>query len=155
MSCTITKFGQLTNWWCAEHVTQFRTCSRRCVRMFGRRSRVHWSLCDTFHVMLLQVMLASLRVLQAFRVPVEVLARLTALESLTLEDTVGNAAEAACGLSVLQRLTRLHLGHAQDAQLRIFAGCTGLRTLSLGGASMLVTWSCTLVYCLGSSRHCS
>ena len=123
------------------------------VRMFGRRSRVYSSLCDIFHVMLLQAMPASLRALQAFGVSVEVLARLTALESLKLEDIVGDAVETTCGLSVLQRLTRLHLGDAEDAELRTFGAAPASARFAW---AVRQCWCLELhvVYCLGSSRHC-
>jgi hypothetical protein len=73
----------------------------------------HHTLRDTC-IALLQALPASLRVLRTCTAPVEVLALLTALESLTLEDTISDAEEATCSLSVLQRLTRLHLGRAED-----------------------------------------
>ena len=67
----------------------------------------------------------------------DVLAQLTALECLTLEDTISDAEEATCSLSALQRLTQLHLGRAEDFELDTVVACTGLRTLCLGGASLL------------------
>lgn len=88
-------------------------------------------------MVLLQALPASLRVLLAFSAPVDVLAQLTALESLTLEDTISDAGEAASSLSALQQLTRLHLGRAEDAEMDTIRACTGLRSLCLGGASLL------------------
>jgi hypothetical protein len=102
-----------------------------------------------------QALPASLRVLQAFRVPVDVLARLTALESLTLDDTIGGAAEAGCGLSALQQLTRLRLGGAADAEMRLIDGCTGLRTLCLRSARLpRLELHVSYVHCPASSMHC-
>jgi hypothetical protein len=102
----------------------------------------HHTLFDTC-IVLLQALPASLRVLLAFSAPVGVLAQLTALESLTLEDTFSNAGEAACSLSALQGLTRLHLGRAEDAEMDTIRVCTGLRMRCLGGASLLPAQSGT------------
>ena len=87
--------------------------------------------CRDTCTVLLQALPASLRVLQAFRVPLDVLAQLTALESLTLEDSVSNVTGAACSLSVLQRLTRLQWGCAKHAELDLITACSGLRTLCI------------------------
>ena len=95
---------------------------------------MHASCLDTFMV-LLQALPASLRVLHASTAPVELLAQLTALESLTLENRFSHAASATCSLSMLQRLTMLQLGRAKAAELDMIGACAGLRTLCLHGAS--------------------
>jgi hypothetical protein len=74
-------------------------------------------------------------------VAAEALARLTALERLSLVDLEQHGyleAGTTCSMSVLQRLTLLRLSDPGEAELESFAGCTGLRTLSLiRSASML------------------
>jgi hypothetical protein len=53
----------------------------------------------------LQALPASLRVLQASRVPVHVLPQLTALETLEFEDMFSHAARPTCSLSILPTTT--------------------------------------------------
>ena len=86
-------------------------------------------------LVLLQALPASLRVLHASTAPAELLARLTVLESLTLDDTISQVAAATCSFSALQRLTMLQLGRAHDAELDMIRACTGLRTLYFGSES--------------------
>lgn len=86
-------------------------------------------------VVLVQALPASLQVLQAARVPVILLAQLTALEFLTLEDTISHAAAATCSLSVLGRLTMLQMGRSRNAELDMIGGCTSHRTLYLRSTS--------------------
>lgn len=74
----------------------------------------------------LQALPASLRVLQASRVPVHVLPQLTSLETLGFEDWFSNPAKPSCDLSILP--TTRH--------------CPGLRTLCIYGASCCQPLSC-------------
>jgi hypothetical protein len=82
---------------------------------------------------LVQALPTSLRVLEVFEVPAEVLVQLTALERLRVEQ-IGSRDGSTCilhRLSALQRLTQLHLSCAGDEDLPAIAGCTGLRALCL------------------------
>ena len=88
---------------------------------------------------LVQALPTSLRVLQAYQVPAEVLMQLTALERLRVEEIGSRAGGPTCilsRLSALQRLTQLHLSCAGDEHLPAIAGCTGLRALCLDRASL-------------------
>lgn len=73
----------------------------------------------------------SLRALDIDRVPLQELAPLTALERLRLHNPKYRVG-STCDPGMLPRLTSLDLAReASAAHLCTFAGCTGLRELSL------------------------
>lgn len=80
-----------------------------------------------------QALPKSLRILEAFRVPREVLLQLTALERLSLDFMLISTGQPTCSLSALQRLTSLDLHYVREDELYAAAGCSGLRTLCLHG----------------------
>jgi hypothetical protein len=90
---------------------------------------------------LAQALPPSLRGLEAFSVPVKVLARLTALERLSLHEMRG-CSQTTVGLSALQRLTHLRLREPEIADLQAIASCTNLRTLRIGRKSLLKPQVC-------------
>jgi hypothetical protein len=84
----------------------------------------------------LQPLPPSLRVLDAGVAPAEAICQLTALQQLCLME-ITNTSSNPRRLGMLGQLTSLQLRYANCTDWSIFEGCTGLRTLLLGGTSCL------------------
>ena len=69
--------------------------------------------------------------------PVESFCQLRALQHLGLSQMVDKPSDPSF-LTMLQQLTSLQLDVADLEDWSVFEGCTGLRTLHLGGASCLL-----------------